>query len=240
MATIDRQHYALQTIFSFFLGLMVLAFIGVGVNTFYPSPAEKYSKQTREVSRRQEALNRKAAPGSFTTTEQAQLDSLTAAQNEIFDRQQAEIKDWARVTSIILVLFATLALIVSLVLSEQLRVISNGLLLGGLFTMIYGVGWVIFSGNSVARFWVISFALIVAIGLGYMKFVRGRRQKGAAAGEGIAFAAGEAAGGRAASRTAPDRAELIASLVMRVEALEGRADAAAAALAGTSAKEKDG
>ena len=32
-ATADRQHYALQTIFSFFLGLMVLAFIGVGVNT---------------------------------------------------------------------------------------------------------------------------------------------------------------------------------------------------------------
>ena len=37
----DRQHYALQTIFSFFLGLIVLAFVGVGVNTFYPSPADK-------------------------------------------------------------------------------------------------------------------------------------------------------------------------------------------------------
>ena len=37
----DRQHAALQTIFSFFLGLMVVAFIGVGVNTFYPSPAEQ-------------------------------------------------------------------------------------------------------------------------------------------------------------------------------------------------------
>jgi hypothetical protein len=32
----DRQHQALQTIFSFFLGLVVLAFIGVGANTFYP------------------------------------------------------------------------------------------------------------------------------------------------------------------------------------------------------------
>ena len=37
----DRQHSALQTIFSFFLGLMVLAFVGVGANTFYPSPAEQ-------------------------------------------------------------------------------------------------------------------------------------------------------------------------------------------------------
>jgi len=30
----DRQNYALQTIFSFFLGLMVLAFVVVGVITF--------------------------------------------------------------------------------------------------------------------------------------------------------------------------------------------------------------
>ncbi len=43
-AATDRQHYALQTIFSFFLGLMVLAFVGVGVNTFYPQPAETNQK----------------------------------------------------------------------------------------------------------------------------------------------------------------------------------------------------
>ena len=36
--TSGRQHYALQVIFSFFLGLMVTAFIGIGVNTFFPAP----------------------------------------------------------------------------------------------------------------------------------------------------------------------------------------------------------
>ena len=39
----DRQRDALQTIFSFFVGLMVLAFIGVGVNTFYQSPEQDAS-----------------------------------------------------------------------------------------------------------------------------------------------------------------------------------------------------
>jgi hypothetical protein len=216
MTAPDRQHYALQTIFSFFLGLMVLAFVGVGVNTFYPSPAEKYVKQMRETSRRQEALNRQAVPGSMTAADAARLDSLAAKQDAINEQQQAEMKDWARVTSIILVLFATLALAVSLILSEQLRVISNGLLLGGLFTMVYGVGWVIFSGNSVARFWVILFALIVAIGLGYLKFVRGRKEKAAAPG----------AGG-----VAPDDAAL-GQLSARVTALEQRAAAAARVLGG--------
>jgi hypothetical protein len=216
MSVIDRQHYALQTIFSFFLGLMVAAFIGVGVNTFYPSPGDKYAKPRQEMSRRQEALSRKAAPGNMTAAEQAQIDSLNAEQDAANEKQQAEIKDWARVTSIILVIFATLVLVVSLILSVQLRVISNGLLLGGLFTMIYGTGWAIFSGNSVTRFWVILFALIVSIGLGYAKFVRGRRPEGTP---------------RPGSGSAPDDAAL-GAISARVNALEKRAAAAAAALGG--------
>jgi hypothetical protein len=218
MIATDRQHYALQTIFSFFLGLMVLAFVGVGVNTFYPSPAEKYTKRMQETSRRQESLNSKAAPGSFTPEEQAQLDSLRAEQDALNEKHQAELKDWARVTSIILVLFATLVLVVSLTQNERIRVISNGLLLGGLFTMVYGVGWVVFSGNSVARFWVILFALIVAIGLGYLKFVRGRQPQGTP---------------RAAAGIAVDEA-VLGPLSARVTALEERAAAAAAALSGRS------
>lgn len=219
MANLDRQQYALQTIFSFFLGLMTVAFVGVGVNTFYPSPAETYTRQMREMSRRQESLNLKAAPGSFTAAEQVRLDSLRAAQDQLIERQQNEVKDWARVTSIVLVIFATLVLVVSLLLSEQLRVISNGLLLGGLFTMVYGAGWVIFSGNSTARFWVISFALVVSIGLGYAKFVRGRRQR--------EFAA-------APQANAADGGDL-RSLANRIAALERRAAAAASALGGEPA-----
>jgi len=128
------------------------------------------------------------------------------------------MKAWARTTSIILVIFATLILVISLALSEKLRVISNGLLLGGLFTMVYGVGWVIFSGNSVARFVVIAFALAVTIGLGYVKFVRQRKARLAEPG------AVEAVGAVAS-------AELL-GLSERVSALEERAAAAAAALRG--------
>ena len=34
-----RTNTALQIIFAFFLGLVVVAFVGIGVNTFYPEPA---------------------------------------------------------------------------------------------------------------------------------------------------------------------------------------------------------
>ncbi len=220
-ATVDRQHYALQTIFSFFLGLMVVAFIGVGVNTFYPSPTTTYEKEQQEISRKMEALNIKTTPGgSLSAADQAQMAALQKQQNELQDKIDAEMKNWARNTSIVLVLFATLVMGVSLVLSDQLRVISNGLLLGGLFTMVYGAGWVIFSGNSVARFAVILFALVVAIGLGYLKFVRSREDRAPA----VPAAPGAAIG------VADDAA--VAALAQRVAALERRAEAAAAALGG--------
>jgi hypothetical protein len=217
-APVDRQHYALQTIFAFFLGLMVLAFIGVGVNTFYPSPATQQEKAQQGISRKIDAINAVNQNKSLDATAQAQIKKLQDEQNALQDQIDSAMKTWARNTSIILVLFATLVMGVSLVLSEQLRVLSNGLLLGGLFTMLYGTGWVIFSGNSTARFVVIAFALVVSIGLGWVKFVRQRAQSegtGGAAGQGPA-AAGE--------------------LEARVAALEDRLEAVGAALGGDSAR----
>jgi hypothetical protein len=217
-AAFDRQHNALQIIFSFFLGLMVLAFIGVGVNTFLQSPAERVQPEMDEIQRQMDAVNLKSKGRDLDVTQQAEMDRLSEKQNALQRGIQEEMKLWARNTSIVLVLFATLVMAVSLVRSEQLRALSNGLLLGGLFTMLYGTGWVIFSGNSTARFVVIAFALLVAIALGYLKFVRERLVKGEAAAGSADIAAHEAI----------DFGELAA----RVAALEQRASAAAAALGG--------
>jgi hypothetical protein len=224
MATTDRQHYALQTIFSFFLGLMVLAFIGVGVNTFYPSPATQQAKAQQSIDRQIEAINVAAQNKSLDATQQAQIKKLQDERNSLQDVIDSDMKTWARNTSIILIIFATLVMGVSLLLSAQLLVLSNGLLLGGLFTMLYGTGWVIFSGNSTARFFVIAFALVVAIVLGYLKFVRGRAEKTATA------------------EVEPRAREAVTDggLEARVAALEARAAAAAAALSGTEPTAHEG
>lgn len=169
------MHNQLQTIFSFFLGLMVLAVIGVGVNTFYPEPAERHQAEQQELWREMEALQPKSmVPVELDAETQAQLAAVQVRQNELQDRINAERETWARNTSIVLVVFATIVMGVSLVRNEQLRVLSNGLLLGGLFTMVYGAGLVIFSGHSIARFVVVLVALVVTVGLGYLKFVRER------------------------------------------------------------------
>lgn len=216
----QQPNSALQTIFSFFLGLMVLAFIGIGVNTFYPAPYQRYQEELQKLYREQEQFNMKN-PDLLDEDEKAESERIQTRINELQDQQTAQEKPWARNTSIVLITFATLVMAISLIRSEQLRVISNGLLLGGLFTMVYGVGWVIFSGESTARFIVILVAFVITLGLGYIKFVRQRAEESAAvvavpaAGSGVAIAA-----------DSPGFADLAA----RVAALEQRTSAAAAAL----------
>lgn len=173
--SVDKQRNALQVIFAFFLGLMVTAFIGVGVITFYPSPYEAIDDATQALYRQQEDIEFNRSPdGELSAADEAELKQIREEIRDIEDERQTDDRTWARNTSIILILFATFVMSVSLIRAEELRIISNGLLLGGVFTMLYGTGWVIASSSSVARFGVMTFALVVTFGLGYARFVYGR------------------------------------------------------------------
>ena len=134
-----RTNNALQIIFAFFLGLVVVAFVGIGVNTFYPEPEW-----------------REGLPSDYS-------------------------EEWRLYTGLILLICATLILAVSLFLPESQGVLSNGLLLGGVFTMVYAVGMTISAGQSMLRFVVVTIALVVTIGIGYLKFARQRQRAAAAA-----------------------------------------------------------
>jgi hypothetical protein len=124
---------ALQIIFGFFLGLVVVAFVGIGVNTFYPEPV-------------------------FTG-----------------DYNAAANSNWRLITGIILLVLATVILVISLALPAHQAVITNGLLLGGVFTMIYAVGITVSTDQSIWRFVVVAIALAVTIVIGYLKFAKPRR-----------------------------------------------------------------
>jgi hypothetical protein len=107
---------------------------------------------------------------------------------------------------------ATLAMAVSLIRADQLPVISNGLLLGGVFTMLYGVGWIIATDVSKARFVVMAIALVITLLLGYARFVRTGRP-----------AAGEPGAGATES-------EGMADIELRLRALEESVQEAARVL----------
>jgi hypothetical protein len=172
----------LHIIFSLFLGLMLSTFAGVSVYTFY-GPPDRHEDQVRELGRQEEAIRRGSRGDELTVEQRERLEEISTERDALLDAAREERKPWSRNTSIILVVFATLAMAVSLVRADELPVISNGLLLGGLFTMLYGVGWIVATDTSLARFAVITVALGITLGLGYLRFV-GRGGVPVAAGPG--------------------------------------------------------
>jgi hypothetical protein len=174
----------LRRIFSFFLGLMLAAFVGVGVYTFH-SPPEQFDSQIRDLARREQAIRNSRPPNELEASDRDQIQEINRQRNDLMDAAEKARRPWARSTSIILMVFATLTMAVSLVRADQLPVISNGLLLGGVFTMLYGVGWIVTSDTSITGFLVITAALVITLGLGYLRFVRRSATSPATAGSGI-------------------------------------------------------
>ena len=183
MADMGRSD-GLRTIFSFFLGLMLTAFLGVGVYTFHPPP-EQFDTQIRDLNRREQAIRDSRPPNELKSSDRDQIQEIKGQRDKLVDAATEAQKPWGRSTSVILIVFATLAMAVSLVRADQLPVISNGLLLGGIFTMVYGVGWIVATDTSIARFLVMTVALVITLGLGYVRFVRRGKISPVTAGSGI-------------------------------------------------------
>ncbi|HEX4682582.1 MAG TPA: hypothetical protein VH277_07745 [Gemmatimonadaceae bacterium] len=193
MPETSRDGRGLRTIFSFFLGLMLAAFVGVGVYTFHPPPT-RFDNQIRDLSRREQAIRIARAPNEITSADRDSLQVIERRRDEAIDAQAAARLPWGRSTAIALIVFATLAMAVSLTRAENVAVVSNGLLLGGVFTMLYGVGWIIATDTSVGRFVVITVALAITLVMGYARFVR----RGAVVGSSPRLAAAADDGGLAA------------------------------------------
>lgn len=180
---------SLRTIFSFFLGLMLAAFVGVGVYTFH-SPPEQFDSQIRDLARREQAIRNSRSPNELEASDRDQIQEIDRQRNDLRDAAENARKPWVQSTSIILMVFATLIMAVSLVRPGQLPVISNGLLLGGIFTMLYGVGWIVASDTSITRFLVMTAGLLTTLGLGYLRFVRRSAPSPVTVGSGIQDAEG--------------------------------------------------
>jgi hypothetical protein len=208
----NKRGGGLQVIFSVFLGLMVTTFVGVGVWTFHGPPFEGQDRQLEELNREEQAIRSARPESDLTSEDRARLRQITDEQNELRDAADAALEPWGRSTSIILIILATLVMAVSILRADQLPVINNGLLLGGVFTMIYGVGWIVFTDTTVSRFVVMTVALAITLVLGYVRFVRKQQAETALRGEGM------------------PADESLAEILERVQALESRIEGAARAL----------
>lgn len=155
-----ESNNVLKLVYTFFLGLLLAIFIGVGINTFYPGPTmpEQSTALTNSYNKEPAAL----------TSDQKQLQN---DYNNKMDQYNKDTKSYSRNVSILALVAAVLFLVISLLYEKRIRIISDGLLLGGLFTLIYSIIRSFASSDSKYIFGVVTAGLIIVIYLGYRMFV---------------------------------------------------------------------
>jgi len=150
----------LKNLYALFLGLILATFVGVGIATFYPEP--KMPEYPTTLSRSTPSVPDKA------------FDEENRVVQEKFDADQKAYEiissNYNRNASAIVIAFAVLFLAISLIFEAKLAIIADGLLLGGIFTLLYGIIRGFMTDQMTYRFIITTVGLIVALVLGYVKF----------------------------------------------------------------------
>jgi hypothetical protein len=154
-----EENSILRLIYTIFLGILIALFVGVGINTFYSSPVPP--KNPIELN----------TYGKELSADQIKAQKELDRKNE---KYQEKLKPYNRNVSIMTLVAAVALLAGSMVFQKRVKVLADGIMLGGLFTLLYSVGRGFASENSKYVFTVVTLGLLVVIYLGYHRFVQKR------------------------------------------------------------------
>lgn len=149
----------LRLVYTFFLGLLLAIFVGVSINTFYTGPqAPEFPTELNTYGKEPEL-----------TPEQ-----ITIQKNwdQKIEQHNKDMRPYNRNVSIVTLGAAVILLIASIVYEKKMKIIADGVMLGGLFTLLYSLGRGFASENSKYVFVVVTVGLAVVLYLGYHRFVR--------------------------------------------------------------------
>lgn len=147
----------LKFVYSLFLGVLLALFVGFGINTFYEGPKEPRQPIVTEPITKEPTEEQRAAD--------------IRMQNE-YRKYDDQMKPYSRNVSIIALTAAVIFLSLSLVFEKKLRMLADGIMFGGLFTLLYSIIRSVISQDSTYIFIVITIGLITVLYLGYHKFIR--------------------------------------------------------------------
>ncbi len=149
----------IQTTYAVFLGILLALFVGVGIAAFYSQPAGPEYPQEQIGYVNKDGLN-----------EQQQK-----IENEFNIKQKAweeEMKPYNRNVSVVALASAVVFVCIGLIFDKKIRVLADGAMLGGIFTLIYSLGRGFAAEDSKYSFVMVSVSLAIVIALGYLRFIR--------------------------------------------------------------------
>lgn len=151
----------LQGLYTVFLAILIALFVGVGIQAFYPFP--DFPDYPSELEQSQ--LGVSTLPDEEVSRIQEDYDVI------VKDFEQ-ESEKHSRNVSMFSIGISVLLLILSLTVLQKLSLISDAVLFGGIFVLVYAVIMGIASGDDMIRFLIVTASLIVAIVVGYFRIIR--------------------------------------------------------------------
>jgi hypothetical protein len=156
---------AVEIMYTLFLGMLIALFFGLGVSAFYTSPKEPEYPTVLSVSSFKECV-----------MSQEQIDAQKKYDQEMRSFQ-ADFSTYNRNVSMITLGLAVIAMVLSLLFLENIRVLSNGALLGGVFTLAYSIIRGFMADDTKYRFIIVTVGLLITLALGYIKFIKPKTEK---------------------------------------------------------------
>ena len=147
----------LRLVYTFFLGLIIAVFVGMGISTFYAEPKmPEYPRYSEPV-----------------VNDPTQDAKFIKMQNEYDAKYKAYEKDaqvYSRNVSIMSLILDVVFLVIGLLFERRNQVIANGILMGGIFILIYSIARGFASTDTKYTFIAVSISLLVVLYLGYRRF----------------------------------------------------------------------
>ncbi len=163
----------LKFIYTLFIGILLALFVGFGIAAFYEEP--KYPELPLSMK-----YARPLYPEAAESTQSAQILKEQIEQEKRQADYQKNLQLYNRNVSVVGLISAVIFMIISILLIKNLLLISDGVLLGGVFTLLYSIGRGFSTNDSKFQFIAVTIGLIISLILGYIKFIKPaqRKQKG--------------------------------------------------------------
>lgn len=175
-----------KVIYIIILALFIVAFIGFGINAFHPQPREpdypksleildfKYGIYSGEI-----VINGEKYPGHLKTKnpiiiqnykkDRPEMQRIFSEYQKSKDDYSKNLKNYQISVSIISLAAGIIILILSMTVIAGITVISEGVLLGGMFTLIYSIIWTFINGNPKIEFVMTTVGLAMILALGFIR-----------------------------------------------------------------------
>lgn len=151
----------LKTLYALAIALLVVAFVGFGISAFYPEPEPPDYPPEMEFGE------------PVGTEEEKQLMAEQQKEQEAFQQQQS---DYNRVVASISIGIAVLLLVGSLLWISGVPIIGNGVTLGAVFTLFYGLIRALMTEDEMFRFVAVAVGLVILLALVYWTFIRSKEE----------------------------------------------------------------